>query len=87
MKTYIIIFEITDLDRENKFYEKLKNYPQWAMITKKAFAIKAELSSVELRNELCENLSETDRLMVVLSGHVAAWKNSYCKNEWLKENL
>lgn len=90
MKTFIIIFETSDIAKRKTLDEKLRTYPRWAIITEFAWVItvQQDKTAANLRDELACVLNGTsDRLMVVLSGKVAAWKNTRCRSEWLKENL
>ena len=89
-RTYIIIFSTSDEIRKKSIEEKLRTYYKWAIITENAWAIVVDqsLTATILRDELAKILNDdSDRLMVILSGRVAAWKNSKCRAEWLKENL
>lgn len=86
MKCYIICFEVSE-ERYQAFLEKIKTYPKWAIITRTTCAIMCNNQTTEVRNNLMALLDDADRLFVMPSSHVASWKNSMCKNEWLKENL
>lgn len=86
MKCYIVCFEISD-DRYQTFLEKIRTYPKWAIITRGTCAIASEDQTIKIRDDLSALLNNSERLFIMPSSHVAAWRNSICKGEWLKENL
>lgn len=65
----------------------IKAYGIWAHITDSCWAIKTERTVVEVRDTLLRLLRPSDRLFVVQTAHVAAWNNTMCRNDWLKENI
>ncbi len=71
----------------NHLYEMIKSYGTWARITESCWAIKTNSSAVQVRDRLLQILRSTDRVMVVQTAHIAAWNNTFCNNEWLKENV
>jgi CRISPR associated protein Cas2. len=87
MKTYIITYDLVK-DRDYKsLHEAIRNFSKWARITESTWAVVTNKKAAEIRDELRQVMDSDDRLFVVKSGVEAAWRNSKCKNEWLKENL
>lgn len=88
MTCYIVSYDLRAQGRNyEQLYAALKNYPKWAMINESVWAIVTEKSAVDIRDNLTQYIDSNDRLFVIKSGVEAAWRNSKCKNEWLKENL
>lgn len=87
METYLISYDLSDTEKYNELYEKIKSYGRWAHITESFFAVESEKSAKEIRDELLDIIGDDSSLMVVRSAHEAAWHNVLCSNEWLKKNL
>ncbi len=91
MNSLVISYDITqDGDKDSVYqslYDAIKAYGTWAHITDSCWAIKTECSAAEVRDALLNLLRPSDRLFVVQTAHVAAWHNTFCRNDWLKENI
>lgn len=88
MACYIVSYDLRNPGRNYEdLYERLKSYRKWAKLTESTWAIVTENSAVEVRDHLKYVLDENDRIFVIKSAGVAAWSNSICRNEWLKDNL
>ena len=89
MTTYIIAFEVPDIDRKNALKEKLKQYNGYCPIHDNCWAVLSDQPPAQIRDFLDEALSESDRIFVIRSGIHSAWKNPYGEKntEWLKERL
>lgn len=90
MTCYIISFELSAENKSSKFESlsnSIKSYKGWARITHSTWAVVTEEKAKDIRLKLGEHITESDRLFVIKSGVEAAWKNSRCRNEWLKKNL
>ena len=88
MACYIVSYDLRNPGRNYEdLYERLKSYRKWAKLTESTWAIVTESSAVEVRDHLKYVLDENDRIFVIKSAGVAAWSNSICRNEWLKDNL
>ena len=68
-------------------FEAIKSYNGWAHITQSTWAVVTEGKAKDIRDHLSEFLPKGSRLFVVKSGVEAAWRNVFCRNEWLKKNL
>ena len=91
MNSLVISYDITKDGGEasvyRELYEAIQAYGIWAHITDSCWAIKTEHTAAEIRDVLLRLLRPTDRLFVVQTAHIAAWHNTMCRNEWLKENI
>ena len=87
MATYIISYDLRKKRNYEALYEAIKSYGTWAKVTESTWAVVTSSSAVEIRDHLSEAIDNDDRLFIIKSGVEAAWRNSICKNEWLKENL
>lgn len=87
MTTYIVCYDLRKSRDYQPLYDKLKSYTKWAKITESNWAIVTAKTAPEVRDELKAVMDKDDRLFVVKSGVAAAWSNSICKNQWLKDNL
>lgn len=91
MTTFIIALEFSSasLVAKNKVFEVIRGYSGWARITETTWAVTApdDVKANEIRDSIAKVAGEKDRIFVVKSGVAAAWRNSRCKNEWLKKYL
>lgn len=87
MACYIISYDLRNNRDYRSLSEAIKTYSKWARITESTWAVVTVKSAVEIRNHLSSVMDNDDRLFVIKSGVEAAWLNSLCGNEWLKENL
>lgn len=87
MKTYIITYDLIQNKNYNLLYSAIKTYNKWAKVTESTWAVVTEKSAKEIRDHLGSVTDTDDRLFVIKSGVEAAWRNTICKNEWLKDNL
>ena len=85
--SYDIVADSTSAEVYARLYEAIKAYGTWAHITESCWAIKTDHSAVDVRNNLSRIIRSTDRLFVVQTAHIAAWNNTLCRNDWLKENI
>lgn len=87
MNCYIISYDLKNQRDYEALYEAIKSYGTWAHILESTWAVVTDQKASEIRDHLREHTDEDDALLVVKSGHEAAWKNVICTNEWLKKNL
>jgi hypothetical protein len=87
MKCYIISYDLVNQRDYESLHKAIKSYSGWAKITESTWAVKTDNTAKEIRDHLSEFLDQDDRVFVIKSGVEAAWRNSICKNEWLKNNL
>lgn len=88
MTCYIISYDLRAPGRNyEQLYAAIRSYEKWAHINESMWAVVTNNSAVAIRDNLTQFLDANDRLFVIKSGIEAAWRNSLCKNEWLKGNL
>ena len=88
MTCYIISYDLCAPGRNyEQLYAAIRSYEKWAHINESMWAVVTNNSAVAIRDNLTQFLDANDRLFVIKSGIEAAWRNSLCKNEWLKGNL
>ncbi len=88
MACYIISYDLRKPGRNYEaLYKAIKAYGTWGHINESLWAVVTQQTAVQIRDNLVQHLDSDDRLFVVKSGTEAAWRNTICKNEWLKEHL
>ena len=91
VNTYIVTYDVSSDSGAQYVYEALyktlREYGTWARITESCWAICAECTAIEVRDNLRKHMRPYDRLVVVLSGNVGAWSNVRCDSKWLQEHL
>ncbi len=88
MTCYIISYDLLKPGRNyDALYEAIRSYSRWARVNESVWAVVTNSNAVQIRDHLLQYLDQNDRVFVIKSGVEAAWRNSICKNEWLKENL
>ncbi len=89
-QTFIVTFEINNLERRKALKGKIKAlFKTYCPIHKNAWAIRSELKASEIRDAFKKGLTSKDRLFIIRSGTQAAWTNAYgsTNSEWLKTHL
>ena len=89
MACYIVAFEIQNGSKIN-LEIAIRSYPNWAHVADCVWAVSSPASTVNattIRDNLSRHINAGDRLFVIKSGVEAAWRNSLCDNQWLKDNL
>jgi hypothetical protein len=87
MATYIISYDLIKTKDYPTLYEAIKSLGRWAKITESTWAITSDKTCSEVRDFILQYMDNDDRLFVVQSSGVGAWRNTKCSNEWLKNNL
>lgn len=87
MKCYIISYDLRNDRNYDALYKAIKSYPKWAHVVESTWAVVTTRKAVQIRDYLTTKVDDDDRVFVIKSGTEAAWKNSICRNEWLKDNL
>ena len=88
MACYIISYDLVAPGRNyDQLYTAIKSHTKWARINESVWAVVTDKTAAVIRDHLTQYIDANDRLFVIKSGVEAAWRNSMCKNEWLKENL
>ena len=88
MSSKIIEYDLRQPGRNyNTLYDAIKNYGTWARITESTWFIKTTETCVRVRDKLSKQMDSNDRLFVGELSGAAAWKNTICESEYLKDNL
>ncbi len=88
MACYLVSYDLRKPERDyNSLYDAIRAYGTWAHVNESLWAVVTTQTAVQVRDNLAQHMDADDRLMVVRSAAEAAWRNSICKNEWLKEHL
>lgn len=87
-KSKIITYDLCAPGRDySDLYNYIKGFSAWAHITESVWFISSEKSCVDIRNDLNKLTDSNDRIFVAELTGVAAWRNTICKSDFLKENL
>lgn len=85
---YIISYDLCKPGRDySSLYRVIKSFPGWGKLTESTWAVVAPWSAVQIRDYLMQYMDANDRLVVILSGRVAAWTKLLASNDWLRNNL
>ena len=88
MSSKIIEYDLKQPGRDYEaLYAAIKSYGTWAHVTESTWFIKTNESCVQVRDNLLKQMDSNDRLFVGELSGTAAWKNTICKDEFLKDNL
>ena len=89
MSTYIVAFEVEDINQKNALKESIKKYGTYCPINDNCWAIVSEDTPVNIRDNLSSNIGVSDNIFIVRSGTYSAWRNLYGDKhtQWLKEHL
>lgn len=68
-------------------YAAIKSYSQWAHLTESTWFIKTAESCVQVRDKLMSVMDSNDRLFVGELTGSAAWNNTICDSNYLRNNL
>ena len=86
-RCYIISYDMSEGGDYNALHNAIKDYDSWAHITESTWAVVTGYSAEVIRNRLSRYLPDGSSLFVVGSGIEAAWRNVFCRSEWLKRSL
>lgn len=88
MYSYIVAYDLCKPERDyQSLYEMLRSFPNWGKMTESVWCIVSPLSHKEVRDNLMGCLDSNDRLLVVETGHRAAWTNVIADNEWVRKYI
>ena len=88
MSSKIIEYDLRQPGRNyDALYNAIKNYGTWARITESTWFIKTTETCVQVRDKLSKQMDSNDRIFVGELSGTAAWKNTICDGEYLKDNL
>lgn len=85
---YIVILSLHAKTDYEPLYKLLKSYTTWAsLLGNAAWAIVTAKTAAQLRDDIVPLIGETDRVLVVKSAGVGAWRNFPNSSDWLKKYL
>lgn len=87
MTTYLISYDIQTEITQKIIEGLISNLGESMQITNNLWALKTDSPAKDLRDTLRDQLTTSDRLMVIKSGREAAWYNSICPNKWIVDNF
>ncbi len=88
MSSKIVEYDLRQPDRNyDALYNAIKGYGTWAHVTESTWFIKTDETCVQVRDKLMELMDNNDRLFVGELSGTAAWHNTICKGQFLKDNL
>ena len=88
MSSKIIEYDLRQPDRDyDALYKAIKDYGTWAHVTESTWLIKTDETCVQVGDKLLELIDSNDRLFVGELTGKAAWHNTICKSQFLKDNV
>jgi hypothetical protein len=90
MATLLVGYDLIAPGKDYKpLWERLKSYGNWWHHLDSTWIVIADLTAVQLRDELKKLIDSNDELLVVnVTGDTAAWTGFNTKgSQWLKTNL
>lgn len=88
MSSKIIEYDLQQPGRDYvALYNAIKGYGTWAHVTESTWLIKTDETCIQVRDKLIELMDNNDRLFVGELSGAAAWHNTICKGQFLKDNL
>ncbi len=88
MSSKIIEYDLRQPDRDyDALYKAIKDYGTWAHVTESTWLIKTDETCVQVGDKLLELMDSNDRLFVGELTGKAAWHNTICKSQFLKDNV
>lgn len=88
MATYIISYDLIKRKDYNSLINEIKKTQKWAHPMESLWIIVSNESASEVRDRLKLHMDNDDKLLVVKSSSVGAWKGlSSNVSDWLKNNL
>lgn len=89
MATFIVTFQVDDPSRRHALKTRMKSYDGYCPIHENCWAILTDQQPAAIRDYLDSVLLPQDRIFIIRSGTLSAWRNAYSdqNSEWLKERL
>lgn len=87
-KSKIITYDLCEPNQNyDDLYAYIKSLGRWARITESVWLVVTENSCEEIRNSINKITDSDDRVFVGELNGTAAWRNTICKSDALKERL
>lgn len=88
MSSMIIEYDLQQPGKDyDALYSAIKGYDLWAHVTESTWFIKTDKTCAQVRDKLLELMDSNDRLFVGELSGTAAWYNTICNSQFLKDNL
>ncbi len=88
MSSKIIEYDLRAPGRDYAaLYDAIKEYATWARVTESTWFIKTNETCVQVRDKLMKLMDNNDRLFVGELSGTAAWHNTICDSQFLKDTL
>ena len=88
MSSKIIEYDLRQPGRNyDELYDAIKEYSTWAHITESTWFINTDETCVQVRDKLMKLMDNNDSLFVGELRGIAAWNNTLCDSQYLKDHL
>lgn len=87
MPAYLVCCDLNSDYDQDEFIKCVNSIGETRQILSSVWVVLSEKTAIQIRDELGNLMESSERLLVVKSGSVGAWKNILGENKWLAENL
>lgn len=88
MSTYLVSYDLIGKKNYERLFEYLRTYGTRSRPLMSVWVIVTDKSATEIRNEIDEYIDTDDKVLVVKSGGLAAWRHlSKQTADWLRKWL
>ncbi|UST80143.1 hypothetical protein [Pseudomonas siliginis] len=87
MATYLVCCDLNQEFDQEEFVKTISSMGDARQVLSGAWVVVSEKNAIQIRDELNEHLDASERLLVVKSGSVGAWRSVMSENKWLADNL
>ncbi|MGG7671024.1 hypothetical protein [Pseudomonas sp. WC2] len=87
MATYLVCCDLNQEFDQDEFNVTISSMGEARQVLSGAWVVVTEKTATQIRDELVTVLDASERLLVVKSASVGAWKSILSDNKWLAENL
>lgn len=87
MASYLICCDLNQEFDQDELVKRIASIGESKQILSGVWVVISEKPVIQIRDELGELLDASERLLVVQSASVGAWKNILGENKWLADNL
>ena len=95
MNSYLIAYDVdtaTDVPKSpSQVYAdvkgKIESYPVHGQLTESCWLIRSAATHVAIRDAFKDIMRSSDRLLVLKSANVAAWRNLKSDTKWVNDNI
>lgn len=87
MATYIICSDLSSEYDQEEFISAINGFGETRQVLSGVWVVISEKTATQIRDDLSAVMDASERLLVVKSGSVGAWKSIMSDNKWLADNL